>query len=420
MTRTRYIAVLVVAASTLVVGARAEAAPINELSASASLDSAYDDNVYNSRGSDFVNRITPHVSYRLLDPRVNLAASYDFSYWTYALGKAENSLNHRADLSLDAHPTRRLTLQASDEFSRAEDPGFLTQIGVVAPQIGIFDNVANALIGVNIVRRVFASLGYTNHFASFDAYSPSMMGLPPLYDGMEHDGQAFTSFSVTRRDDLRFTGRAQLFTAGPQAVDSTRWDVGATYSPTVGWRHQFLPELEATADAGPAYYEALAGASNIVDAMGKPIAPSSGWTWRGAASLRYNTPGWRTSVSYVHDTLGATGAGTALWADALYGQAGYHYLEKFDAHVGLGYFRNGAAVNQPWAYDGIIADTFIDWRVVDYFRVGAYYNLRWQEAGPGVVGVGGQFPSVTRNIVGIRLLAVVGADAKPPRREVHP
>ncbi len=32
----------------------------------------------------------------------------------------------------------------------------------------------------------------------------------------------------------------------------------------------------------------------------------------------------------------------------------------------------------------------------------------------------GQFPNVTRNIVGIRLLAVLGADARPPRREVHP
>ena len=125
MLRARYIAVLALAASTLV-GPAAEAAPINELSASASLDSAYDDNVYNSRGSDFVNRITPHVSYRLLDPRVKLEAAYDFSYWTYAFGKAQNSLNHRADFNVEGHPTRRLTLQASDEFSRAEDPGFLT------------------------------------------------------------------------------------------------------------------------------------------------------------------------------------------------------------------------------------------------------------------------------------------------------
>jgi hypothetical protein len=419
MTRARYIALVAIALSTLV-GAAAQAAPINELSVAAGLDSAYDDNVYNSRGPDFVNRITPHAAYRLLDPRVTLESSYDFSYWTYALGKAENSLNHRADLSLEGHPTRRLTMRVADEFSRAEDPGFLSRIGVVAPQIGIWDNVADALIGVNIVRRVFASLGYTNHFASFDPYTASMAGLPPLYDGMEHDGQAFTSFAVTRSDDLRFTGRAQLFTAGPQAISSTRWDVGATYSPTVGWRHQFLPALEATADAGPAYYQSLGGANNIVDAMGVPVAPGSGWTWRGSALLRFNSPSWRASVGYVHDVLGATGAGTALWADALYAQAGYHYLEKFDAHVGFGYFRNGAAVNQPWAYDGVTGDTFVDWRVVDYFRIGAYYTLRWQETGPGIAGVGGQFPTVTRNIVGIRLLAVLGADAKPPRREVHP
>ena len=416
---TRYIGVLAVAVSTLV-GAAAEAAPINELSVSAGIDSAYDDNVYNSRGSDFVNRITPHASYRLIDPRIKLETSYDFSYWTYALGKANNSLNHRALVDMEAQVSRRVVLKLGDEFSRAEDPGFLSRIGVVAPQIGIFDNVADALVGVNIVRRVFASLGYTNHLASFDRYNATMADLPPLYDGMEHDGQAFTSFAVTRRDDLRFTGRAQLFTAGPQSVDSTRWDIGATYSPTVGWRHQFLPTLEATADAGPAYYQSLGGANNIVDAMGNPVAPSSGWTWRGSALLRFNTPSWRSSVGYVHDLLGATGAGTALWADALYGQVGYHYLEKFDAHVGVGYFRNGAAVNQAWAYDGVTADTFVDWRVVDYFRVGAYYTLRWQEAGPGVVGTGGQFPSVTRNIVGVRLLAVLGADAKPPRREVHP
>ena len=419
MLRTRYIAVLALATSTLV-GAAAEAKPVNELSVSAGIDSAYDDNVYNSRGPDFVNRITPHASYRLIDPRVTLESSYDFSYWTYALGKANNSLNHRADVSIEGHPTRRLTLKVADEFSRAEDPGFLSRMGVVAPQIGIFDNVADALIGVNIVRRVFADLGYTYHWAQFDQYSAMQaMTYPTLYDGAEHDVQGFTSYAVTRRDDLRFAGRFQLFTAGPQATDANRWDIGSTYSPTLGWRHQFLPTLEATADAGPVFYDSLAGAQNIVDGMGNRLSPQSGWTWRGSALLRWNTPSWRGSVGYVHDLLGATGAGTALWADAIYGQIGYHWREKFDGHVGVGYFRNGAAVNQPWAYDGVTADTFLDYRVVDYFRVGAYYTLRWQETGPGIVGAG-QFPSVTRNIVGVRLLAVLGADARPPKREVHP
>jgi hypothetical protein len=412
-----------IAALLLVGSAAAHAGPKHELSVAAGIDSAYDDNVYNSRGPDFVNRVTPHASYRLIDPTVKLESSYDFSYWTYALGKAHNSLNHRAAVSLEAHPTRRLTLHVADELSRAEDPGFLSRMGVVAPQIGIFDNVADASMGVNIARRVFGGLGYTYHWARFDDYSNAMLvrdpNLPPLYDGAEHDVQGTTNYAVTRRDDLRFAGRFQLFTAGPQATDANRWDIGATYSPTLGWRHQFIRELEWTADAGPAYYESLPGARNVVNGSLTPVAPASGWTWRGATQLRYNTPSWRGSVGYVHDLIGATGAGTALWADAVYAQVGYHWLEKFDAHLGLGYFRNGAAVNQPWAYDGLIGDAFVDYRVVDYFRLGAYYTLRWQEAGPAVTG-GQQFPSVTRNIVGVRLLAVLGADARPPRREVHP
>ena len=420
MTRPRYIALLVLGASTLV-GRAALAAPVNELSVSAGIDSAYDDNVYNSRGSDFVNRVTPHASYRLLDPRVKLEASYDFSYWTYALGKAENSLNHRAALRLEGHPTRRLQINVSDEFSRAEDPGFLSRLGVVAPQIGIFDNIADALIGVNVVRRVFTGLGYTYHWARFDPYTPQQQAtFPPLYDGAEHDVTGTTTFGVTRHDDLRFGGRFQMFTAGPQATDANRWNIGATYSPTLGWRHQFLPELELTADAGPVFYQALGGAVNIVNPTTmQQAAPDSGLTWRVGSLLRWYTPTWRASIGYVHDLVGATGAGTALWADNIYGQVGYHWLEKFDAHIGAGYFRNGAAVNQAWAYDGVTGDAFVDWRVVDYFRVGAYYTLRWQEVGPGVVAAG-QFPSVTRNIVGVRLLAVLGADARPPRREVHP
>ena len=49
----------------------------NELSASAGLDSAYDDNVFNGRGPDFVNRVDPHVSWRLISRRLKVGAAYD-------------------------------------------------------------------------------------------------------------------------------------------------------------------------------------------------------------------------------------------------------------------------------------------------------------------------------------------------------
>ncbi len=404
----------------------ASAEPRHELSAAAGIDSAYDGNVFNGRGPDYVNRINPHVSYRLIDPVATLALSYDLGFWTYAFGKANDSINHRALAAVEGRPTRRLTLKAAEEFTRAEDPGFLNRIAVVAPQIGIIDSVTDANVGFALTHRVYGDFGYTWHHTQFDPYTQQQIasGLTPLYNGDEHDFNLAGLWRVTRLDDLRFSGRAQLFTAGPQAIEgqnfvdnaSWRWLQGASYSPSVGWRHQFFRELEATADVGPLFYQRLDGSNNI------PGAPPSGVTWRLAAQLRYYTPTWRASATYTHDLLGATGIGSAAWADYAYAQAGYHFAERIDVSAGFGYFRNGTAVNQPFSYDGVTVDALVDWRVINNLRIGAYYTLRWQETGPGAIPPGATaalFPDITRNIVGIRLLAVVGADARPPRREVH-
>ena len=410
---------LLTAAFALVAAGRSEARPVQEISAAAGVDSAYDDNVFNGRGPDWVNRVNPQGTYHLIDPRVKLDAGYQLGYWTYAFGKAENSINHRANFNLEARPLRRLTIRVADELARAEDPGFLTRIGVVAPQIGITDNVAEAALGVNLSRRWVMGAGYLFHFATFDPYSAQMVaqGLPTLYDGAEHDADLSFLYRVTRSDDLHFGTRFQHFTAGPQHVSFSRWDLANTYTPTVGWRHQFLPEVELSADVGPLFYQDLAGAMNV------PGAPQdSGVTWRLASRLRYYTPSWRASVAYTHDLVGATGAGSAIWADYVYAQGGWHWLERIDLSAGAGYFRNGRAVSQAFAYDGVTVDALADFRVIDNLRLGAYYTLRWQETGPGAVPPGmatGQFPNVTRNIVGIRLLAVIGPDARPPRREVH-
>jgi hypothetical protein len=394
------------------------ASPINEFSVAAGVDSAYDSNVYNGRGPDYVNRISPRAGYRLLDPRVKLETGYELGYWTYAFGKAENSLNHRGLVSLEAHPVRRFAIQIADELDRAEDPGFLLRFGVVAPQIGITDNVGDLLMDYAFTRRLHGAIGYTNHLARFDAYTPAQAATnpPALFDGMQQDAQVHFSYLVLRTDELRMTGRFQNFSAGPQAISVAQWQLANTYTPELGWRHHFTPDLQWTIDGGPLFFQALSAASNIPGAT-----QSSGVTGRGATSLRWATPSWRASVSYTHDLIGATGAGSALWADAVYAQAGYHWLDRLDAHAGGGYFRNGRAVNQEVAYDGFTADAIVDYRVLNYFRIGGYYTLRWQRTGPGSVVPGtpvAQFPTVTRNVVGIRLLAVYGADARPPKREV--
>src|SRR4051794_2988270 len=159
----------------LLVSTVASATPKQELTLATGVDSAYDGNVFNGRGPDWVNRVNPWGTYRVLTPQVKLDTGYELGYWTYAFGKANNSLNHRAHVSFEASPTRRLLFKVGDELARAEDPGFLPRFGVVAPQIGMIDNIAEATVGVNFSRRVYGAANYTNHLAKFDPYSAEMV-----------------------------------------------------------------------------------------------------------------------------------------------------------------------------------------------------------------------------------------------------
>ena len=79
-----------------------------DLSATVGLDAAYDSNVYNGRGPDEVTRVSPRLALALHDRRNELKLSYDLGYWVYALGKADSSVNHRAQASYDVQATRRL------------------------------------------------------------------------------------------------------------------------------------------------------------------------------------------------------------------------------------------------------------------------------------------------------------------------
>ena len=184
---------------------------------------------------------------------------------------------------------------------------------MVAPQIGITDNLVDALAGYAITHRLYVAGAYLFHFATFDPFPPATAAtMAPLFDGAEHDAEVAFTYRVTRLDDFKLAGRFQHFSAGPQHESiPIRWDLGNSYSPVLGWRHQFVREVEATIEGGPLFYQALAGAVHI------PGAPQqSGTTWRLAARLRYYTPSWRAGLAFTRDLLGATGDGSALWADS--------------------------------------------------------------------------------------------------------
>ncbi len=74
--------------------ARAVAAPLYEPSAAVNLDLAYDSNVLNYKGPDYVTRITPHLGFRIRGPNERLTLGYDVGFWEYARHEAKNTINH--------------------------------------------------------------------------------------------------------------------------------------------------------------------------------------------------------------------------------------------------------------------------------------------------------------------------------------
>ena len=101
-----------------------------------------------------------------------------------------------------------------------------------------------------------------------------------------------------------------------------RW-AGATSS---------CPHWKPPATPGPCSTSAWRGAANIPRRR-RRRAPHSGGPGAPRAALVSTRRPWRASLAYSHDLLGATGTGTALWADYVYAQVGYHWLEQFDAHA---------------------------------------------------------------------------------------
>jgi hypothetical protein len=377
---------------------RAGAEPVSEPSAAIGLDTAFDSNVYNGRGRDFVVRVQPRLGWHLRDRRTDFALAYEVGIWTYADGKAQSSINQRFGARLDTALTRRLHLAIADELTSAHDPGFLIRTGVVAPQTGIFDNLLESSLAVRASRRLEVGLAYAFHHTSFDEQVPP---LPPLHDGDEHDASASLSFRAGHRDDLRFLHRFQYFT-----VDGDGF--ATTHSPAVGWRHVFTRIFDLRLEAGPLIYQAMDGARREI-----PGSAGTAVTWRGAGVLRVNLYPWRFVITAVRDLVSGTGAGTVLWADYGTLQLGYWVERHVLLHAAVGLFENGFAPTGDRRYDGVTADGAADIHLSHNLHLVPYYSFRWQETHDG-----GPLLPVTRHVAGVRLLFVVGAEAGP-HHEVH-
>jgi hypothetical protein len=376
----------------------ASAQPLFEPSLGLAVDESYDSNVFNGRGPDWVTRVSPHFALQLRDERSLIQGTYDLGLWDYARGKADQSVNQRAALSLQEQLTERVWIKVGDELIRAEDPGYITRAAIIAPQTGILDNLAEAEVAARLTRVLDFALIYRYHLTRFDAQPP---GAAPLFNGDEHRAAASLLMRATRLDGLLFSGEVQYFTI---SGDPLAFTVGTSF----GWRRQILRSLELRIAVGPLWYHGEAAARRIPDGFsGQAI------DWRGSVVLRWVRGPFRLALSGVRDFLGGTGAGSVVWADYVALQGGVRIARRFGAWANVAYFANGFAPDQPRRFDGVSFDVGADWHFHPLFAVGAYYSFRWQEA------EGAAFPQLTRHIVGARLGFLWGAEAAPIRREVH-
>jgi hypothetical protein len=113
------------------VAAPAAAETVMEPIARLTLEGGYDTNaLYDGSGSDQTQRIAPELGLRVHDELWDAKASYRGDWIRYDRFAPNGLWNHAGALSLDATPTRRLTLRGSLRGSYAFDPIGLAQLGI--------------------------------------------------------------------------------------------------------------------------------------------------------------------------------------------------------------------------------------------------------------------------------------------------
>lgn len=127
----RWAAKAAMVAVTLFAGARAGGAVQVEPVARLSLEGGWDSNVlYDGRGGNDMGRVSPELGVHLRDHTWSLLANAGGDLLLYPQRSTSTAWNQRADATLKARLTRRLTLDADARGTYAFDPIGLARLGI--------------------------------------------------------------------------------------------------------------------------------------------------------------------------------------------------------------------------------------------------------------------------------------------------
>lgn len=281
---------------------------------SLSVSETYDDNIFLTSAQqqdDFISRFTPGLKAGYQSEPFTLLGSYSFRSAIYADHPSLDTPTESqlGSLELKYRPTEVLTLGFDGAYSRTSIASELNQPNPALPFIPV---QATAGILTTRVATTFYSLmpsiGYrfdplTRGSASYDYV---------VYEG---GGIATTAEDVVlgldRDITLRDTGLLKAYyrhfeteTSGPFA-SSTGSGSQDSYAVTLGWKHRFTEQLDATVEAGPRISE---GTGIAGETVGAEANAAVNWRFQlGTASLGYS----RTELT-------AAGVGGVLRAESVY------------------------------------------------------------------------------------------------------
>ncbi len=369
--------VLVVLASS----AAARAAEVGGLVAGVTAEGRAQDDTLFGGGQDLVGVVSPEIGYRFDGQRLDLSLRYDADLYDYQGALPRYDTNQRGYLRLDAKPSRETRVLASGSVQWITDPLALDRLGLPRVTSPVLFGEAAIEGDERIAERWTLRAGEESQIVHFED--------PALVDGSVHQPWIEGARAISAHDELALRVRGQFFFR----VDTP---AGLAQTASIGWRHRIGERLRVDLAAGPILYEA----------PGAAVAP----TPYATGGLIWTIPHGELELRGGRDLLGATGFGTALWAD--YVEAGWiaRLSRRWSGRLGGTYFVDGLAPNAPASLTGYAAEGAIDFLAGRDWKIEAVVDWIGQTDVPGA----GPF-ALGLEVVAMRVSWQWGSD----RRLIH-
>jgi hypothetical protein len=287
-----------------------------------SLTETYDDNIFISsvhKQSDFITRFVPGLRAGYQSEPFTLLGNYAF---TSALYASHSSLDSPTEtqvggLTLKYRPTEVLSLNFDGAYAVTSIPAQLNQPNLALlvpaatpsqPNLALPSNqTATSLLTTRETATYYSLVPQVGY--RFDALDRGVV----TYDYLvyqtrgvlttTHDGILQFDREVTPQDTAIFKASYRHFdTAESPVISASSLD---SYVGTVGWKHRFTEQLDATLDAGPRFTTGTGISGTLVDA-------------EADATINWRFQLGTASVGYARTEMTAAGFGGTFRSDSVF------------------------------------------------------------------------------------------------------